>query len=416
MNSREKAFEVLKDIVLGNEYSNLLLRKELAGFKEDDKRFITNIVYGTLQNKDYLRYQYTHYLKNGIPRDIYILLDLSVYQIVMMDKVPHYAIINEAVQIAKYAQKGRFAGLVNAILRNVSRNGVIEVDKEPLEKLAIETSHPLWIVKMWIKQYGEEITRKICLDNNQIPLNMARRNIRYTTHEEMLEAGFIPFKDECYTFNGNVANTEYFLKGKVSIQDYASQQVAKFLAPQPYDKVLDTCAAPGTKTAHMSELMDDTGRITAMDIHPHRVDLIANSLKRLNVKNVYYKVGDATECEVLFEGQLFDKILVDAPCTGYGVMKRKPDIKVHLQPEDMDDIVKLQADILHSASKVCKIGGTMVYSTCTLNKKENENQVLAFLRTHGEFELVEEKTIFPYEEQCDGFYMAKVIRKGMEGK
>lgn len=416
MNSREKAFEVLKDIVLGNEYSNLILRKELAGFKEEDKRFITNIVYGTLQNKDYLRYQYAHYLKNGIPRDIYILLDLSVYQLIMMDKVPHYAIINEAVQIAKYAQKGRFAGLVNAILRNVARNGIVEIDKEPFEKLAIETSHPLWIVKMWIKQYGEEITRKICLDNNQIPLNMARRNIRYTTHEEMLEEGFTQFKDECYTYNGNIANTTYFLKGKVSIQDYASQQVAKFLAPQAYDKVLDTCAAPGTKTAHMSELMDDTGRITAMDIHPHRVDLIANSLKRLNVKNVYYKVGDATQCETLFEGQLFDKILVDAPCTGYGVMKRKPDIKVHLQPEDMDGIVQIQKEILASAAKVCKVGGIMVYSTCTLNKKENENQVRTFLNNNTEFELVEEKTIFPYEEQCDGFYMAKLVRKGTEGK
>ncbi|MGL5540174.1 MAG: methyltransferase domain-containing protein, partial [Erysipelotrichaceae bacterium] len=246
---------------------------------------------------------------------------------------------------------------------------------------------------------------------NNVPLNMARIN-RLVANEAQIQAlGFHHVGDDCYTYEGAIAPTSAFQEGLVTIQDYASQKVAPFLNPQKGEMVLDACAAPGTKSVHMAQLMENTGKIVALDLHPHRVQLIQNSLNRLHVENVSSMAADATQLHLLYQTPVFDKILVDAPCTGYGVMKRKSDIKVHLKPEDMDEIIKIQAKILHSAAFVLKPGGVMVYSTCTLNKKENEQQVQKFLDSHQQFVLVEEQTIFPYEHECDGFYMAKILKK-----
>lgn len=407
--------KILSEIILDGKYSNLALRYALTAFKEEDKRLITHIVYGTLQNLDYLRYQYGLYLERPVAKDIQILLDFSTYQLLFMEKVPAYAAINEAVEIAKRLHGGRYAKLVNAVLRKVNTNGAVAIEKEEWEALAIETSHPLWIVNMWKKQYGETIARKLCYDNNKAPLNMARINHLLTTPEQLMDEGFTHFKDDCYTYDGSIATTQAYLEGRISIQDYASQCIAPFVNPQVNERILDTCAAPGTKSAHMAELLKGQGEIIAMDIHEHRVKLIEEGASRLHLSNIKVCVGDATDLKAVYGTQLFDKILVDAPCTGYGVMKRKSDIKVHLKPEDMDEIIKIQAAILDSAALVCAVGGEIIYSTCTLNKKENELQIAKFLKQHIEFEFVEDQTIFPFEHECDGFYMAKLRRVAVEG-
>lgn len=413
MNVRKRSLDILLKIMLDNQYSNLVLRKELEGISSaSDKALITNIVYGTLQNHRYLRYQYEPFIERSLYKDMMILLDLSVYQLMFLDKVPAYAIINDAVEIAKDVHRGKFANVINAILRNVVRQKVRPLPEDKYTSIAIKTSHPDWLVKMWVKQYGEEVCFKILEDNNKTPLNMARINRLATTEHELESLGFKHFEGECFTYNGNIASTSAYQEGLVSIQDYASMQVAPFLNPKAGEKVLDTCSAPGTKTCQMAELMENQGVIVAMDIHQHRVDLINHSARRLKLDNIQTLCKDATTLHLLYDKESFDKILVDAPCTGYGVMKRKADIKYHLKPEDMDEIVQIQGKILLSASRILKIGGELVYSTCTLNKKENELQIAKFLKANPNYELVAEQTLLPYEHQCDGFYMAKLKKIG----
>ncbi|MGL5977712.1 MAG: 16S rRNA (cytosine(967)-C(5))-methyltransferase RsmB [Erysipelotrichaceae bacterium] len=411
MSTREIVLDALVQIVEARRYSNLVLRTSLEGLREDDKRLITYIVYGTLQNDRYLRYQYATMLEKTLPEEIMLLLDFSIYQLLFMSKIPSYAVVSEAVAIAKKRKSGRYAKVVNAILRQVMRNGIKAVEGDEFTRLALTTSHPMWLVNMWKKQYGEEVTRLLCHDNTLTPLNMGRLNTLQATRSELEAQGFTLFADDCYTYDGSIAATPAYESGAILIQDYASQKIAPFLAPKPTDLVLDACAAPGTKTSHLAQVMQNQGEIIALDLHEHRVELIKQGLQRLHIHNVKAMQGDATKLASLFPEVMFDKILVDAPCTGYGVMKRKCDIKVHLKPEDMDGIIQIQREILDSAAEVLKPGGSMVYSTCTLNKKENEFQVKAFLDRHPDFVLVKEETIFPYTMQSDGFYMAKLEKK-----
>ena len=209
---------------------------------------------------------------------------------------------------------------------------------------------------------------------------------------------------------GNIADTSWYQSGCLAIQDEASQMIAPLLNPQPGQRILDVCSAPGTKATHMAQLMKDQGEIIALDIHEHRVALIEQGARRLGLSSIQTRCMDATCLEGLEEAS-FDGVLCDVPCSGYGTLSRKSDIKYHMQSEDMDTLIPLQAAILRQASAMVKPGGVLVYSTCTLNKKENEKQVEAFLQEHSEFEKVFERTVFPFEFGSDGFYMAKCRRK-----
>lgn len=414
MKAREKAHQLLCDIILGKKYSNLVLRKELNDFDEQDTRFITNLVYGTIQNYLYVRYLWEDYVEKSIAQDVAILMDMSIYQLEFMDKVPSYAVVNEAVEIASQLHRGKYKAMVNAMLRRFQREEKKKVTGNPLEVLSIQTSHPLWLVKMWEKQYGYEICEKICHDNQSVPTQACRVNTLVTSKEELLcnekfKEGYLS-KDGLLYEGGNIANTKEFLEGCVTIQDESSQCVALLVDPKANERVLDVCAAPGTKTTHMAQLMENQGEIIACDIHEHRVELIGNSMKRLHISCVKPTQLDGTLAHTYFEKESFDRILVDAPCSGYGVLKRKNDIKVHMDPTDMDEIIPLQRNILESVSSLVKENGVLVYSTCTLNKKENEKQIEFFLKNHEEYECVEMRTIFPYEYHSDGFFMAKLIK------
>ena len=416
MEARTKAHTMLCDIVLGKKYSNLLLRKELKDIDPIDKGFITNLVYGTMQNSLYLRYQWESYVDVSITNDMALLMDMSIYQFLFMDKVPEYAIVNEAVLIASRVHHGKYKSMINAMLRRFLREGKRVIEGNELQQLSLMTSHPLWLVKMWEKQYGLEITKRICEDDQGIALQSARVNTIVTTRDEIIANNeqFIEGKlsEEALIYlGGNIADTKEYLTGLVSIQDEASQCVARFLDPKPDESVLDTCAAPGTKTCHMATLMHNEGEIIALDIHEHRVQLIHQAAGRLGMSIVKAWCLDAREVAIEFDEQSFDRVLVDAPCTGYGVLKRKSDIKVHMQPTDMDSIITIQKEILNEAAKMVKPNGTLVYSTCTINKKENEKQKEAFIVAHPEFDFIEEKMIFPFEFETDGFYMAKFVRK-----
>lgn len=415
--ARIHAYRILNQYFEDESFLNIALNEELKKreLKREDKDLCTTIVYGTIQNLLFIQYQLQPYIKGKrVKKKIKTLLYLSLYQLIYLDKIPDYAVINEAVNIAK-KQGYQTSKFVNAVLRNFIRNERRSLeDLDELERISIETSHPLWMVKMFNKQYGLEKTKKICLEDNTPPTRSGRVNTLKASKEELLKEGCFKegtlSKDALLYNKGNLALTSYFKEGKVTIQDESSQLVARLLDPQKTDYVLDMCSAPGSKTTHLSALMENQGKIEAYDLYEHKVKLVEYNLRRLGVKNVHIQAGDSTKLKEVYPQKTFDRILLDAPCSGFGVLKRKPEIKYH-DSSVMDGLVSLQALLLENAYYLLKNDGTMVYSTCTINKKENELMIQKFIEKHPDMEVIKQRTILNYEYHTDGFFMCK-MKKG----
>ena len=412
MQIRYKAFQILCKVVLEDGYSQLELKKQLVNEEELDARFITNLVYGTLQNYYYMEYIYKKYTKKLDDDRLGVLLCMALYEIKEMNS-PSYAVVNEACEIAKKMQN-RYGGFVNAVLRKVIRDGFAIEESDPITYQAIETSIPLWLYKMWVKHYGEDVAKKIAKSANEKAYATCRYNRLKTTKKELIEEyGFKEGKlseDSLYLENGLLASLDCFKDGRISIQDEASQMVAILTDPKPNDIVLDVCAAPGTKTTHMAERMGNQGHIIAQDIYESRVKLIEEGCKRIGIDIIEAKMQDATKVHEIYEKESFDVVLVDAPCSGLGVLSRKPDIRVHARQDSLDEILALQKAILESVSGLVKVNGKLTYSTCSLNKKENEKQIEDFLKNHMEYELISQRTIFPFEYHTDGFFICLMKR------
>lgn len=415
--ARIHAYRILNQYFEDESFLNIALNEELkkSELKREDKDLCTTIVYGTIQNLLAIQYQLQPYIKGKrVKKKIKTLLYLSLYQLMYLDKIPEYAVINEAVNIAK-KQGYQTSKFVNAVLRNFVRNERRSLEGlDELERISIETSHPLWMVKMFNKQYGLEKTKKICLEDNTPPTRSGRVNTLKATKEELLKEGCFKegtlSKDALLYDKGNLALTSYFKEGKVTIQDESSQLVARLLDPQKTDYVLDMCSAPGSKTTHLSALMENQGKIEAYDLYEHKVKLVEYNLRRLGVKNVHIQAGDSTKLKEVYSEKTFDRILLDAPCSGFGVLKRKPEIKYH-DSSIMDGLVSLQELLLENAYYLLKNDGTMVYSTCTINKKENELMIQKFIEKHPDMEVIKQRTILNYEYHTDGFFMCK-MKKG----
>lgn len=415
--ARIHAYRILNQYFEDESFLNIALNEELkkSELKREDKDLCTTIVYGTIQNLLFIQYQLQPYIKGKrVKKKIKTLLYMSLYQLIYLDKIPDYAVINEAVNIAK-KQGYQTSKFVNAVLRNFIRNERRSLeDLDELERISIETSHPLWMVKMFNKQYGLEKTKKICLEDNTPPTRSGRVNTLKASKEELLKEGCFKegtlSKDALLYNKGNLALTSYFKEGKVTIQDESSQLVARLLDPQKTDYVLDMCSAPGSKTTHLSALMENQGKIEAYDLYEHKVKLVEYDLRRLGVKNVHIQAGDSTKLKEVYSEKTFDRILLDAPCSGFGVLKRKPEIKYH-DSSVMDGLVSLQALLLENAYYLLKNDGTMVYSTCTINKKENELMIQKFIEKHPDMEVIKQRTILNYEYHTDGFFMCK-MKKG----
>lgn len=408
---RKLVMEILVKYQRDHSYLNILLndRLENSSLSRIDKDLVTKIVYGTVQNKLFLEYQLAPYIEGKkVHVTIKMILLMSLYQSIFLDKIPTYAIIDEAVTLAtiKDRNSGRF---VNAILRNFIRQGIRPIEAPTVEEVvSIETSHPLWLVKMLIKQYGEEDAKKICFSNNEVPTRVARVNTLKTTCQEVLQdtqlsKGVLSKEAVCFS-SGNIANSKYYKEGLVTIQDESSQLVAPFLDPQENETILDMCCAPGSKTTHLAALMNNTGSIIAYDLFPHKIELVKQNCQRLAVTNVTCYVGDSTK---ITGKECFDRILLDAPCSGLGVLKRKPEIKYH-DSSVMDTLLPLQANLLEKAYYLLKNNGKMVYSTCTINKKENEFMIQKFITKHPDIKIIEERKILPFTYNSDGFYMCKL--------
>ncbi len=443
-NVRDVAVETLLQIERNQAYSNLLLNTMINKYKvnEKDIALLTELVYGTLQRRETLDYFLAGFLKKAkkIEAWVQILLRISIYQMIYLDRIPERAVLFEAVEIAKKRGHKGIASFVNGVLRSVQREGIpnLEEMKDPIEKLSIKTSHPLWLVKKWVKQFGYEETEKMCEENLLPPSQTARVNQTKTTVEGLLEelqnkGIMIEYgdlsEDAIKGLKGNLALTDAFKEGKLTIQDESSMLVARVLNPQPGEKVLDACAAPGGKSTHIAERMKGTGIVHSLDLHEHKVKLIKQQADRLQLQNIKAEALDSRKAGERFEKESFDRILVDAPCSGFGVIRRKPDIKYTKTGEDVNRLASLQYSILQAVAPLLKRNGVLVYSTCTIDHEENSDVVKKFLDSHPEFERDQSitvnlpKKLHPYIENgeiqllphyfgSDGFYIACLRKKG----
>ncbi|WJP98621.1 16S rRNA (cytosine(967)-C(5))-methyltransferase RsmB [Macrococcus bovicus] len=428
-NVRMVALEILDDVLTAGGYSNLLINAAIKEGKveEKDRALLTELVYGTLQHKLTLEYYIEPFIKANLKGWMKRLLLMSVYQAVYLTKIPDHAIINEAVEITK--RRGSYSGAktINAILRHFQRSELrsfAEI-KDDLKRLSIETSTPLWLVKHWKTHFGHEVTRRICLNLLERPDTSVRVNTTRITVEDAItrlraegftvrQSDVVP---ECLFIEGPpIVQTRLFKDGLVSVQDASSMLVAHIMNPEPGDHILDTCSAPGGKTCHMAEKLNQTGHIDAHDIHEHKLDLIEFNLRKLRLTNVAVSLHDA---RAPFDRQ-YDKVLVDAPCSGLGVAKRKPEIKYEKTAKDIDNLWPLQLDILRNAADAVKPGGLMIYSTCTIEQMENENVVYSFIKENRDFEIEpielagethQTLQILPHDFNADGFFIAKLRRK-----
>lgn len=394
--ARSLALAVLEDVFINQAYSNIALNKHLKGsqLSAADKGLVTEIVYGTVARKLTLEWYLSHFIEDRDKLDnwLYILLLLSAYQLRYLDKIPNHAVVNEAVELAKERKKGS-EKLVNAVLRRILREGWPDIDsiKRKNKRDSIAYSLPVWLVSKLKEEYGEE--RAQAIFKSLLVRNKASIRVTDLSRKEeikaVLEANDSPLSPSSLVKEqGHFAGHDLFSEGAITIQDESSQLVAPTLDLQGHEQVLDACAAPGGKTAHMASYLT-SGKVTALDLYDHKLDLIQENAERLGVADrVQTQKLDARKVHEFFEKDSFDKILVDAPCSGIGLLRRKPDIKYNKETADFTSLQEIQLEILGSVCQTLRKGGIITYSTCTIVSEENFQVVEAFLESHPEFEQV----------------------------
>jgi len=413
MKARQLAYEILYDVIVRKQYASLALKQRLQEAPVIDQTLCTSIVYTCLQNHRYIRVLWQRHTTYYPSSKIAVLLDSATTQLIFFDRVPDYAILNETVELAKIIDLNS-AKMVNAVLHKVLEKGKEKlVGLDELDTIALNASLPTFVVKLWSKHYGMEQTLLNAQALLEPSLLCGRVNpLKIDTDEIFYDPNVTRGQLSEYAFysKDNIVQSDWFKNGECWLQDEASQLVSEFLEPMDNLNVLDACSAPGTKTAATAVLMHNTGHIDAIELHETRTGLIDKQLVHLGITNVTTYTMDARDAKDNFKHNYYDRILVDVPCSGLGVLRRKADIKLRVSPAQLDELQALQASILEGVYECLKIDGIMVYSTCTLNRKENEMQIKNFVEKHPEFKLLEEKTIFPNEYHTDGFYMAKLKR------
>lgn len=439
---RSIAVSLIERVEKEGAYSHLVLDAAIKDrlVPERDTALLTELVYGTIKRRNTLDYCLNAHVKKGVgslQTWVASLLRMSLYQMIYLDRVPERAVLYEAVRIAKEKGHEGIGSLVNAVLRSYQRAGYPELPEhmDPLEKLSIEYSHPLWLLKEWETAYGRENTEAIAAQNLVPPRTNIRINRMKGSREDVIdkleregcetEPGSLS-EDALVVLSGNVLMTKAYNDGFFTVQDESSMLVAKALDVSPDMTVLDACAAPGGKTTHIAEQMQNQGTVHAFDLHQKKLRHIDDQAERLGLSIITTKKLDARNILNEAEEQQYDRILIDAPCSGMGVIRRKPELKWNKQPEDLVSLPSIQYDILTEAAKTLKIGGRIVYSTCTVRPEENEQVVKAFLDAHPSFvrddsmkrrltqdtESGSEWTILPHDYETDGFYIAALERKG----
>jgi len=450
---RETALIIMYQVSENGAYANLELNKVLNRDEYNglDRAFITELVYGTIRMQGTIDYILGLFIKkplNSIPLWILLILRMGVYQIIFLDKVPDRAAVNESVNLAKKYGHAGTVKFVNGVLRNIVRGkddlSYPFLEKDPVGHISALYSHPRWMVEGWLKQFGREETINLCAWNNTSPQVTIRTNTLKIIRDDLITrlekegARCFPgrFLPESIILEGIVSlgSLPSYREGLFQVQDEGSMIVTHVLNPQPGSKMMDACAAPGGKTTHAAQLMRNQGMIKAFDIHPHKLALVEESCKRLGITIVEAGEADATRLPDSLD-EWADFCLVDAPCSGLGVLRRRPDARWKKEIDDIDQLVVIQKKILASAAKTIRPGGILVYSTCTVTSEENQFVIDWFLKNHegfvldpisnlAEFHLGEEDKkqagsgmiqLLPHIHGTDGLFMAR-LRKRERGR
>lgn len=424
-NPRELGYEAIYNVINQGGYSNITINKILRKNELDNinRGFFTELVYGTIENKLYLDYVIQKFSKqkiSDISREVLVILEMGLYQIREMNSVTDFAAVDESVKLCKKVFP-RGSGFVNAVLRNVLRDpGAFDIDiKNTSERVSVEYSVSPDIVDLLMKQYDLEGTEDIMYGFSIKPKLYIRANSLRTSPQKLAEllkeegadAQLVEEVKGALVVKNlkNIENSKSYKDGLFSVQDISSMRCVKELDPASGEYILDICACPGGKTGYIAELMNNEGTIDAMDISQNKLELVTNTCKRLGVKIVNTSQNDATIYNPDMAGK-YDRVLVDAPCSGLGIIRRKPEIR-YKTIKDISSIYNIQRKIIQNASKYIKIGGIMIYSTCTINKEENQDITDDFLKKNGNFEKTQEDVMMlPSDGESDGFYICKLKR------
>lgn len=430
-NTREIALQVVLGVLEKGEYSHLMLKNTLDKYgylSKQERSFIARLVNGTIERTielDYIINQFSKTKTNKMKPMIRSILRMSVYQIFYMENVPDNAACNEAVKLAKAHKFHSLAGFVNGVLRSISRQkneiAYPDAQKEQKEYLSVKYSMPEWIVTLFLKQYDWQKVEDILagfLSERPLYVRYTGKDVNNWIKE--LEANQITYrKSEKLPYAYAIENIDRvellpgYFEGSFVVQDLGSMLITDKANIKEGDYVIDVCAAPGGKALHAASLVGKNGYVSARDLSEKKVSLIEENIDRSGLEHIEAKVWDATVFSKEDEKKA-DVVIADLPCSGLGVITRKSEIKYRMSMQDIESIAKLQRDILATIYKYVKVGGTLMYSTCTLTQKENQDNVKWFIDNFP-FELQYEETLFPTREHqvdsTDGFFMAKLVRK-----
>ena len=440
--ARETAINVLNEVHLKGAYANVALVQAFRRYSlnDTDRRFCTILVYGIVKAGETLDWMLKQYIKipfRKIAPMVKEILRLGMYQLFFMDKVPASAAVNEAVELTKKYGNPGAVKFVNAVLRTAvrepERTNFPSGKGKMIQNLALSKQHPEWLIKRWVKEFGFEAAEALCDFDNQPAALSVRTNTLKTDRENLLTALQNEGADAVFSewSPDGIICKEYpaldsltaLQSGLCQVQDESSMQVAAVVDPQPGEFIIDTCSAPGGKTTHLAALMKNTGRIVALDIYGSKLQRIEENAARLGISIIETQLLDAREAGAEYE-DMADRVLVDAPCSGLGVLRRKPDARWRKKAAEIDALPQLQLEILTSAAQAVKSGGVLVYSTCTINSAENQGVVEAFLTSNPQFKL--EKTgqflpmkktaadmvqFYPHVDNIDGFFIARMRKE-----
>jgi len=392
MTVREAAFKILQKVEKGAFSQDLM--EEISDLPDKDRGLLTQLVYGTI------RYQgaIDTIIQNRIPIANRIILRLAAYQMFFLSKIPQYAIVNESVELAKKYCSRKTAGFINAVLRNWGRKPPVISDK---------LSHPQWLIERWSKMYGKPATEELCNFNNSIPPIY----VRFNSLKEIPQDVSFQFKETGrpgiyeVVSQAKINSLKGYVEGMFHVQDIAQSYVLGLLDARPGNSVLDICASPGGKTCTIAEIMDGKGSITAVDISREKVKLIEENCARLGVSIVKTVIGDGRKISL----GLFDRVLVDAPCSNTGVFRRRIEARWRLKQADFQRLAAQQLELLENAKKHLKKDGILVYSTCSIDKSENEEVVDKFAKKYQDIKLVSSIKKLPQIDNMDGVFAARLV-------
>lgn len=437
-SARKISFELLERISNNGKFSNELIQDSLKkwNLSQKDRALILELVNGTLRWRGQLDWILSKYFRGNFeesPNKLKRILEVSLYQLRFLDKIPEYAAVSEGVKIAKEAGGNSWGRVVNGVLRNYLRkNSTLKlpsIKSNPVSAVSIQYSHPQWLVQRWLDRYGLERTVRLCEYNNRRPAVTLRVNSKKTTRTDLLReletsgvhAGRSKyFKDFIKVSKPqNVTELPMFHEGYFTVQDESTAIAPLLLAPQKGEVVLDMCAAPGGKACYMAQQVGEGGKVLAVDVNPNRLKLLKENAARLRLKSVHAVVGNSAEIKL----SQVDKILLDVPCSGLGVLAKRADLRWKRKPRDILNIRKVQKELLENAARLLKDGGVLVYSTCTLEPEENEELIVEFLDENPNFEIDRSfKSLnetfsspegfwrtMPYEHQMDGAFAVRLI-------